>query len=527
MKHLLLLSLVFTSCLSVHMNRIVPQVSAPELSADQRETDLRALFKNLREMDPLVHGYAQSLGLPDIISEEDTWASDARSCKDNKEFAVLVGKVVTWASQTGHSFVTTPGGVNSHQNLDAHLGLTAREYSRMVYWSDLVGKGYRLAHSQFSVELKGDNWVFSQAFDSVLWSGDKPGTEKVFIPQGTRISKIEGFRIQDWINKSSLESHLLWDPSAKLLRPRPDMDPFLLDPGKGIRGWKTTVLLGDGPQEVSVLIPKVQGIKGGALMYPKDTQNITSRILDEKTAYIKIFSFGGGDTLNRSIQEIHDFLKDPQTPTDHLIIDVRNNGGGDPRFWQEGLIRPLLAKNMEYKVQYLVTDRIESYGRIFNQLVIENPDFKGIQGPLKSNEKIGRNGALNLWEGTFEMTPLPLGLKPRRVSLLVNEVSYSATEIFAQVCKVSGFAQVYGQRTGGGGTSVAMAPPLPFSLPESGITIQIETSLTYNGDGTINQIDRTLPHVVLQTVPLIPDLSVPALLMDPWIKAVMEDASPL
>lgn len=516
-------ALTFTGCLSFHPNRDTPQSSAPELTADQRERDLRALFTNLKEMNPLVHGYAQSLGLPDILAQEEAWVQEARQCKNNQEFAVLVGKVVTWAGQTGHSLFPLPPFVNSSQEADAHLGLSSLSYSRMTYWQGLAGKGYRLAHSQFPVEEDGAGWFFSQPFETVLWRGDKPEAEKVTLPAGTRLVKIEGRDPQEWINQASLEALLLWDPDLKKLRPRPDMDPFLLDPGKGIRGWKALVRSTPEAPEISLLIPKIQGVKGGALIYPKDTRNITTRILDSKTAYIKIFSFLGGSDLDKSIGEIHEFLKDPATPTEHLIVDVRFNQGGDPRFWLEGLIRPLIDEPLEYKVKYLVTDRIETYGNFIDESLARNPELKAQLGrtSLLQNIKLGRENGLNLWKGTFSVSPLDLGIQPRRVSLLVNEGCFSATEILAQVCKSTGFARVYGRRTAGGATSVAMAPPLPFTLPESGITIQIETSLTYNADGTVNQIDRTLPDVVLPQMKMTADLSVPALLKDPWIQAVM------
>lgn len=181
------IALTLTGCLSFHPNRDTPQSPAPELTADQRERDLRALFSNLKEMNPLVLGYAQSLGLPDILAQEEAWAEEARKCKNNQEFAILVGKAVTWAGQTGHSLFAQHFFVNSSQETDEHLGLSPLSYGRMTYWQGLAGKGYRLAHSQFPVEEDGTGWFFSQSFETVLWRGEKPEGEKIALPAGTRL----------------------------------------------------------------------------------------------------------------------------------------------------------------------------------------------------------------------------------------------------------------------------------------------------------------------------------------------------
>lgn len=75
---------------------------------------------------------------------------------------------------------------------------------------------------------------------------------------------------------------------------------------------------------------------------------ITENIIKNKLAYIKIKSLIGLEYINQDKDIIINYLNEIKDYP-FLIIDIRGNGGGDSRYWQNFLLPEILDKKYETK----------------------------------------------------------------------------------------------------------------------------------------------------------------------------------
>ena len=210
---------------------------------------------------------------------------------------------------------------------------------------------------------------------------------------------------------------------------------------------------------------------------------ITSEILaDGNAAYLKIDSFAltGYEAAQAELENF--FVEIRQVP--NLIIDLRGNGGGSDRYWEDLLVRPNAARLLHSERWYLLnlTEETRAY---LDTLGLTAQEISA----LPDNLQPAAEGFTHCVCGVTEFEPAPSPY-PGKIWVLVDEGVYSASENFAAFCKNTGFATLVGEPTGGDG---GIADPMLFALPESGLVVRFSVFYGLNADGSGNEAAGTQP----------------------------------
>lgn len=224
-------------------------------------------------------------------------------------------------------------------------------------------------------------------------------------------------------------------------------------------------------------------------------KNIGTEILEQnKISYLKIETMGD-EYIKSDKEEIYEFLKSIKGYP-YLIIDIRGNGGGNPDYWQENIVAPLIDNNFKvenYSVfkgsNYALNfykPRYKSKGIVINSIKVL-PDNKNYPEEVKRDFKYC--AAI-----TEIIKPKnPVGFKGK-IFLLVDRNVFSSSETFAMFAKYSKWATLVGEKTGGDGIGV---DPILMTLPNSGLVVRFSGEMGLNSDGTSNAEMKTKPDIEL------------------------------
>ena len=224
-------------------------------------------------------------------------------------------------------------------------------------------------------------------------------------------------------------------------------------------------------------------------------QNVCAGYVEGGVPYLRIGSFSRlDDDAQSTLEEFFSSISEEE----HLIIDVRGNGGGSDYTWRYGIVPFLAQKEYEYDLFWAAKSGLLN-------LWLE-PEFD------KDQENITRytDGS---WQEEFpyvspdSLTGMDIFLKVSwtsrksdtpdkfdgKIWVLVDKYCYSATEAFVSFCKETGFATLVGTKTGGSGKG---SQPYVMVLPYSGMIVEYETYLAFNADGTSNGTSGTVPDIV-------------------------------
>lgn len=175
----------------------------------------------------------------------------------------------------------------------------------------------------------------------------------------------------------------------------------------------------------------------------------------------------------------------------HLIIDIRNNGGGDDDLWKGPLLRLLADKPFRNGSDYIK---------------------KVIAGRASGSEKVGDvvSGQIDTWVQPDLENPLRF---KGQVYVLVGRFTYSSAVLFSNVVQDFGVGQLVGaggiQRTrqSGGIQSI--------TLPHTGLTLIAPRFVLTRPSGQ-REPELLRPDIVLPDDPFEPMALVRALLARPW-----------
>ena len=249
------------------------------------------------------------------------------------------------------------------------------------------------------------------------------------------------------------------------------------------------------------------------------SSNIDTAVLrGGQVAYLAIRSFAT-EYMQSDMAAVEPFLRQ-QKDAAALILDIRNNGGGDSRYWSDHLMPLLVNQPLTESLYY--TYRGGAYGETFLKAFIP----AGYAGCMSIAELEKRNlPALPpevrtdfqyATQDSFTVSPQnPVGFHGR-VYLLVNGGVFSSSEGFAAFAKATGFAKLVGSRTGGDGLGF---DPAVCTLPNSGYIFRFPEDMGLNSDGSSNFETRTVPDIPVvndyfNRVNLANDTSVRAVLQD-------------
>lgn len=156
------------------------------------------------------------------------------------------------------------------------------------------------------------------------------------------------------------------------------------------------------------------------------SEQFSLEILDKSTALLTINTFYWGAKYKDVIEFLHGaFARINSNDIQHLIIDIRENGGGDDGIWIDGIL-PYIA------------DKTWSTGGRWKKKVLV--------GRAREGETVGDvvEGENSLREVAADVTKFK-----GEVSVLISEFTYSSSILFANVIQDHQFGQLVGEATGG------------------------------------------------------------------------------
>lgn len=220
----------------------------------------------------------------------------------------------------------------------------------------------------------------------------------------------------------------------------------------------------------------------------------TKIIMPDKVAYISIYSFNGLRT-KKDRQGIYDFLRSVKNYP-KLIIDIRGNGGGDDGYWMDNIVSPLISKKLtaryyelfrggEYEMPFLSSRKI----KLSNMSSLDGNIMKSFPPESKQFKYYSYEDFTVVPDNSLDYRG--------KIYLLIDGQDFSASDAFSSFSKVTGFAKLIGERTGGDGIGI---DPIVFSLPNSGIVIRFSADMGLNPNGDSNAEKRTSPDITVNAV---------------------------
>lgn len=209
----------------------------------------------------------------------------------------------------------------------------------------------------------------------------------------------------------------------------------------------------------------------------------------EDIPYLKCGTFM--DWTEETYTAVADFLRANQD-ADHMIIDIRGNGGGNSSTWVKGIVPYLTGETLRWDILY--------GGKSGALNLWLNPDYMAQAVKDDSWKEHFPNVSEEKLEGldfVMETAALVEGKSEfdGQVWLLVDQSDYSTSDQFAVFSKDTGFATVVGSRTSGNGIG---EQPYAMVLPYSGMMIYYESYVGFNEDGTCNGITGTAPDYTVK-----------------------------
>ncbi|UOB17463.1 S41 family peptidase [Abyssalbus ytuae] len=159
----------------------------------------------------------------------------------------------------------------------------------------------------------------------------------------------------------------------------------------------------------------------------KFSRNFNFTIIDNKNALLTLKSFNWKDKERyfRFTDSVFKQLKEKNI--EHLIIDIRENGGGDDDMWMKGILKYIADKPYRWGSKYK------------SKILLKYRDEGQVVGHIETGE-------LNRFIPVNEKTPYKFQGK---VSVLIGPFTYSSSILFANTVQDFDFATLVGLPTGG------------------------------------------------------------------------------
>ena len=202
-----------------------------------------------------------------------------------------------------------------------------------------------------------------------------------------------------------------------------------------------------------------------------------------------------GDMNNEKDQKVLDEFLRNKHMYKALVIDIRNNVGGNMEYWQSFLL-PKLTKNPKQVINHMffkdsAKTRLLLQDNTLNMENLSNVDITGIRLDHAEDLKDFAYYIKDTITINPDETKRDNGYEGP-IFLLVDENVFSAAEGFASFVKNTEFATIVGTQTGGDGITLGVINSV---LPNSGLVFTYTNTLGYDPSGEINEEDPTKPDI--------------------------------
>jgi hypothetical protein len=499
-------------------------VTAPKLTPEDRKRDIQFLADWARDYSPLVELNEKHKGIPSYEALLPKYVEFAEQAQSDEEFYLVVWGYYRVIGASGHAYLL-PDNYLKWASIGSFLGIvkfgiTPWHFQQARYWPKLVGKLSTRAHPPFHVEGKEGSY----------FTGDDWQYEGTTIPKGSKILKVNGMTCSRYLDYIKANTSLKYGAY-----PKGWVDYFLMiiDEGPSFKGWQVDFGLSDG-SVLEAFVPKVKGFPASKevkvhTIEPKE--NCTCLELADDVGYIRIRSFWGSPLdflfkgfIKKEKKKIRSFLDQSQGKYEKLIIDVRNNGGGDPVYFYDNLIRPFLDQPVSYEhtvglKRRFLKDTKPSVLRQLHKAVVPKYviDIKEVIPPEGFDNK-----KWIFYEIKRRLEPTKPYTFNGEIFVLINAGCFSACDDYANTIKRIGIATLAGQRTGGiGGIGYCMTPFV--RLPQSGMVFALDIHLPLNPDGSFTALHGLEPDIELPNADPPKSITKEDLLDDAWVRKIIYD----
>lgn len=225
---------------------------------------------------------------------------------------------------------------------------------------------------------------------------------------------------------------------------------------------------------------------------------IVADIVPEKVAYMGIKEMVTPDLNIPSFKEEYHIIKDYlEEVKDYsaLIIDIRENGGGNSGYWSDFLMPLIVDRSFTQNTYSFIKE-----GPLFNHCrrqygfkKFTNDEISDFDFPEKTN-KIIKDFSYYM-DSKTQVTPSEDSINFQgNLYLLVDKYVYSSSEKLASFAKESEMATLVGERTKGDGIGT---DPMLIDLPNTGYVLRFSKELGITEEGSINELDQTEPDIEL------------------------------
>ncbi|MHA1354257.1 MAG: S41 family peptidase, partial [Candidatus Heimdallarchaeota archaeon] len=207
----------------------------------------------------------------------------------------------------------------------------------------------------------------------------------------------------------------------------------------------------------------------------------------KKIAYIRFSNFELGNFNDETKEYLLAFYKQIKD-YDQLIIDVRGNSGGWKEVWISNIIAPLIKKKITAKMflGYLSGDYVNLFRKTSKIEKIEQPKNLDQFPP----EIVTQN--YTIYDNSITVEPLNAFDFNAQISILIDNMTWSAATAFALFSQETGFAKLYGTPTKGEGISDGT---IFYVLPNSKIFVRFNPSMGITETGKSCEEDKLQPDV--------------------------------
>ncbi|MFX1367211.1 MAG: S41 family peptidase [Promethearchaeota archaeon] len=199
---------------------------------------------------------------------------------------------------------------------------------------------------------------------------------------------------------------------------------------------------------------------------------------EKKAGYVRIGDFTD-DLEQDDTKVLLEFYRKVEG-FDLLIIDVRGNQGGSYGPWMRNVIAPLAKEKLSSKMH--LAFRSGSYVEMFRRVadigpIVPKDSFEQLPPEVLTED-------FTIYDYTQTVEPSGEIHFKGRIIVLIDAITFSATDAFALFCKETGFAKLYGIPSGGDGISDS---PIYYILPNSKLLVRFTPGMGIDYAGRANE----------------------------------------
>jgi C-terminal processing protease CtpA/Prc len=459
------------------------EVSPDDMTLDDWFEDFLSFYDLMKKNYPYFSVNERTLGYK-WLDFKEKHLTQLRGAKNVSEILTVFWDAVT-ALQDDHTSIWLPQWMSYFFREDSYFQQrepyktifsdVVREASE--YWKPIMENNYAERNG-----LRFEVLILYSKGDYLIIDGQGSWDKKYGC--GTKVIAVHGTPIDIAIKDTYEKGILKWDFHKKKLY-QLSIEPKHFG-AKAVFTLETT----QGEKKEAVFDASIDYKYNNVFNYP--TEWLTTRIWSSRNiAYIKFRNF----ELDNVDEQMHDYLlafykqvKD----YDHLIIDVRGNSGGWKDVWIENIIAPLINEKITSRMY--VGFRKGEYVNLFRQQAgidktIEKSGFDYLPPEVLTDD-------FTVYDRSITVEPSTDWDFNAKITLLIDNQTWSASEGFALFSKETGFATLYGTPTKGEAVSTGT---IFYVLPNSKIVIRFNPCLGIDSSGNSCEEAKVQPDIYYES----------------------------